>query len=216
MEMLTIAIAKGRIEKDLLCILKEIGLGSCIDPKSRKLVFIDSDVQIKYIFVKPVDVVTYVEKGVADIGFVGKDVIVEQEGNIYELLDLNIAKCHFAVAGPPLTQIYNPNKRLRVATKYVNIANKFFEDRQQIETIFLNGSVELAPLIGLSDVIVDLVETGNTLRANGLEELEFILESSARVVSNRVSYQFKFEEINKFVEALREWRNNNDQNPTAK
>ncbi|MDF2608118.1 MAG: hisG [Bacillales bacterium] len=216
MEMLTIAIAKGRIEKDLLSILKEIGLGTSIDPKSRKLVFIDSDVQIKYIFVKPVDVVTYVEKGVADIGVVGKDVIVEQEGNIYELLDLNIAKCHFAVAGPPLTQFYNPNKRLRVATKYVNIANKFFEDRQQIETIFLNGSVELAPLIGLSDVIVDLVETGNTLRANGLEELEFILESSARVVSNRVSYQFKFDEINKFVEALREWRNNNDQNLTAK
>ncbi|MGM9987402.1 MAG: ATP phosphoribosyltransferase [Bacillaceae bacterium] len=203
MEGLTIAIAKGRLEGEMLTRLKEVGLGEWIEPKSRKLIFEDKENKLTYIFVKPVDVVTYVQKGVADIGIVGKDVILEQKGDVYELLDLGFGKCTFAIAGFPNTTIYESQKVLRVATKYPTIAYSYFGDRQNIEVIYLNGSVELAPLMGLADVIVDLVETGNTLKANGLVVLEEMFEISAKVICNRVSYRFHNEKINGFLQDIK-------------
>lgn len=203
MECVTIAIAKGRLEKEMLAILKEIGLGHWIEEDSRKLIFEDEENNMRYIFVKPVDVVTYVQKGVADIGVVGKDVILEQKGDVYEVLDLGFGKCSFAIAGFPNTTIYESQKVLRVATKYPNIAYSYFNDKQNIDVIYLNGSVELAPIMGLADVIVDLVETGNTLRANGLVVLEEMFEISAKVICNRVSYRFHYEQIEQLINKIK-------------
>ena len=172
MDNIVIAIAKGRIEKDVYRRLKILNMEDCIETDSRKLIFTDEENKITYIHVKPSDVVTYVEKGVADLGIVGKDTILENENDdeVYELLDLGFGKCKFSVAGIKGKNNYSKEEILKVATKYPHIAKKYFKSRgQNIEIIKLNGSVELAPIVGLSDVIVDLVETGNTLKVNGLE-----------------------------------------------
>lgn len=209
MDNIVIAIAKGRIEKDVYRRLKILNMEDCIEIDSRKLIFKDEENKITYIHVKPSDVVTYVEKGVADLGIVGKDTILENENDseVYELLDLGFGKCKFSVAGLKGKNNYSKKEVLKVSTKYPTIAKNYFQSRgQKIEIIKLNGSVELAPIVGLSDVIVDLVETGNTLRANGLEIIEDICNISSRIISNRVSYKFNKEKIediiNKFASTL--------------
>lgn len=203
MDNIIIAIAKGRIEKDVYRRLKILNMEDCIETDSRKLIFTDEENKITYIHVKPSDVVTYVEEGVADIGIVGKDTILENESDneVYELLDLKFGKCKFSVAGLKGKNTYLREERLKVATKYPNIAKKYFKAKgQKIDIIKLNGSVELAPIVGLSDVIVDLVETGNTLKANGLEILEDMCNISSRIIANRVSYKFKKQKIENIVE----------------
>ena len=203
MENIVVAIAKGRIEKDVYRRLKILNMEDCIETDSRKLIFTDEKNHITYIHVKPSDVVTYVEKGVADLGIVGKDTILENENDneVYELLDLGFGKCKFSVAGVKGKNNYSKEEILKVATKYPNIAKKYFKSRgQKIDIIKLNGSVELAPIVGLSDVIVDLVETGNTLKANGLEIVEDMCNVSARIIANRVSYKFNKSKIEDIVE----------------
>ena len=203
MDNIVIAIAKGRIEKDVYRRLKILNMEDCIETDSRKLIFTDEENKITYIHVKPSDVVTYVEKGVADLGIVGKDTILENENDdeVYELLDLGFGKCKFSVAGIKGKNNYSKEEILKVATKYPHIAKKYFKSRgQNIEIINLNGSVELAPIVGLSDVIVDLVETGNTLKVNGLEIVEDMCNISSRIIANRVSYKFNKEKIENIVE----------------
>lgn len=203
MENIVIAIAKGRIEKDVYRRLKILKMEDCIETDSRKLIFTDEENKITYIHVKPSDVVTYVENGVADLGIVGKDTILENENDneVYELLDLGFGKCKFSVAGMKGKNNYSKEETLKVATKYPRIAKNYFKSRgQKIEIIKLNGSVELAPIVGLSDVIVDLVETGNTLKANGLEIVEDMCNISSRIIANRVSYKFKKSKIESIVE----------------
>ena len=203
MDNIVIAIAKGRIEKDVYRRLKILNMEDCIETDSRKLIFTDEENKITYIHVKPSDVVNYVEKGVADLGIVGKDTILENENDdeVYELLDLGFGKCKFSVAGIKGKNNYSKEEILKVATKYPHIAKKYFKSRgQNIEIIKLNGSVELAPIVGLSDVIVDLVETGNTLKVNGLEIVEDMCNISSRIIANRVSYKFNKEKIENIVE----------------
>lgn len=203
MDNIVIAIAKGRIEKDVYRRLKILNMEDCIETDSRKLIFTDEENKITYIHVKPSDVVTYVEKGVADLGIVGKDTILENENDdeVYELLDLGFGKCKFSVAGIKGKNNYSKEEILKVATKYPHIAKKYFKSRgKNIEIIKLNGSVELAPIVGLSDVIVDLVETGNTLKVNGLEIVEDMCNISSRIIANRVSYKFNKEKIENIVE----------------
>ena len=203
MDNIVIAIAKGRIEKDVYRRLKILNMEDCIETDSRKLIFTDEENKITYIHVKPSDVVTYVEKGVADLGIVGKDTILENENDdeVYELLDLGFGKCKFSVAGIKGKNNYSKEEILKVATKYPHIAKKYFKSRgQNIEIIKLNGSVELAPIVGLSDVIVDLVETGNTLKVNGLEIVEDMCNISSRIIANRVSYKFNKEKLENIVE----------------
>ena len=205
MDYLTIALAKGRIEGESFKKFKKMGLGDSIDTDTRKLIFKDEENKIIYIHVKPSDVVTYVEKGVADLGIAGKDTILENETDVYEINDLGFGKCKFAVAG---LKGDREDEYLKVATKYPNIAKKYFKEKgQKIEIIKLNGSVELAPIVGLSDVIVDIVETGNTLKANGLEILEDICNISARIISNRASYRFKYEQIQNIIRLFEELDN---------
>lgn len=203
MELITIAVAKGRIAKESCRLLKEIGLGDSIDLDSRKLIFEDKIKNIRFIYVKPSDVTTYVENGVTDLGIVGKDVILESDPDIYEILDLGFGKCRFSIAGIKGQWIYKKDDILKVATKYPEVTQRYFDERQQkIKLIKLNGSVELAPLVGLSDVIVDLVETGNTLRENGLQVIEDMMAVSARLISNKVSYRFKYERIRKIADSM--------------
>lgn len=203
MEKLTIALAKGRPAKHTIETLEAADM-QFIDfhEKSRKLVFYNVDESIKLIFVKAVDVPTYVERGAADIGIVGKDNILESRAEVYELLDLGIGKCKFSVAGFPDYTI-DANRPLTVATKYPNVAEKHFSRKgQEIETVKLNGSVELAPLIGLADVIVDIVETGNTLKENGLAVLEDIDDISTRLIVNKASFATKATEVRSFIDQL--------------
>ena len=204
MDNLTIAIAKGRIEKDIYRRLEALNMEKWIDRDSRKLIFTDEENHITYIHVKPSDVVTYVEKGVADLGIVGKDTILENENEseVYELYDLGFGKCKFSVAGMKgKKDKYLTSENLKVATKYPVIAKNFFKSRgQKIDIIKLNGSVELGPIVGLSDVIVDLVETGNTIKAKGLEVYEDLFDISARIIENRVSYKFNYDKIQKIID----------------
>lgn len=203
MQNLTIAIAKGRIEKDIYKRLSILDMEKCIERDSRKLIFKDEENGITYIHVKPSDVVTYVEKGVADLGIVGKDTILENENEseIYELYDLGFGKCKFSIAGMKGNkEKFLRAERLKVATKYPVIAKSYFKTRgQKIDIIKLNGSVELGPIVGLSDVIVDLVETGNTIKANGLEVYEDMFDISARIIANRVSYRFNYLKIENII-----------------
>lgn len=203
MDYLTIALAKGRLGKEAYEILKELQLANAIDLDSRKLIYVDEDKKLRYIYVKPSDVITYVEKGVADLGIVGRDTILEEEGDVYEILDLDIGKCKFSIAGIKGQEDYKKDEVLRVATKYPNVTKKYFEKMQQkIDIIKLNGSVELGPLVGLSRVIVDIVQTGNTLRANGLEVYEDICAINGKMIANRVSYRFKMKQIQKIIRAI--------------
>jgi ATP phosphoribosyltransferase len=204
LDYINIALAKGRLADKAYIMLKKAGLGDCIDPNSRKLIFKDDSKKISFIYVKPSDVVTYVQNGVADLGVAGKDVILESDSDVYEILDLGFGKCKFAVAGLKGEKIYKKDEVLRVATKYPKVSKRFFAEKEQrIKLIKLNGSVELAPLVGLSDVIVDLVETGNTLKVNGLEIIEDMFEVSAKLICNRVSYRFKYDRISKLLDKLK-------------
>lgn len=205
MDSLTIALAKGRTADSTIELLYKTGIEFPeFHKKSRKLVFYSSDKKIKLIFVKAVDVCTYVDKGAADIGVVGKDNILESDADIYELLDLKIGICKFSVAGridqPPLSE----TSSLTVASKYPKVARTFFKQKGiEIDIIKLNGSVELAPLIGMSDVIVDIVETGNTIRENGLKVMEDIDDISTRLIVNKSSFATKTASIQYIIDQFK-------------
>jgi len=208
---LTIAIPKGRLGEQAISMFKAAGIGESIDEKSRKLIFEDENKNIKFMLLKNSDVITYVENGVADIGISGKDMIMENNSDIYELYKMNIGKCKLSVAGIKGKKIFMDDTILKVATKFPEIAKKYFNSKgQKIRIIKLNGSIELAPILGLSDVIVDIVETGNTLKANGLEVLEDMYDVSAMVISNRISYKFKRKEIKEVIELLSKEDEKND------
>lgn len=203
--MVNIALPKGRIGNKSYSLLESAGY-SCpeiLEP-NRKLTFTNEEKGIRYFWVKPSDVAIYVERGAADVGVCGADIIEEYEPDIYEFLDLGIGKCKMCVCGEE-DFFENPEKILRVATKFPNIARKYYEETgRDIDIIKLNGSIEIAPLLGLSDVIVDIVETGNTLRENGLYVIKEILPISARFICNKISFQFKNEEIVKMTGSLSE------------
>lgn len=204
-QKLTIAMPKGRIFEEAVHFLQQAGLQVTAELQdSRKLIIPVKNTQLEFILAKPTDVPTYVEYGVADVGVVGKDVLLEEERDVYELLDLRIGYCRMMVAGmPDWKQTESP----RVATKYPKIASRYFREQgQQVEVIKLNGSVELAPMIGLADRIVDIVSTGRTLQENGLVELEHICEITTRLIANRASYRMKSEAVDdiaqKFLEVI--------------
>lgn len=205
MSYLTLAIGSGRTAKRAMELLEKAGIEfPDYHNKSRKLVIFDKEQTIKLIFVKAVDLPTYVEKGAADIGIIGKDTIMEEQPDVYELLDLDIGKCKVVVAGFPEQSIEHV-KTLTVASKYPEITKTFFAEKGiRIETIKLNGSIELAPLIGMSDVIVDIVETGTTLKQNGLIVLDEIADVSARLIVNKASYATKTSRIQQFIVELKE------------
>jgi ATP phosphoribosyltransferase len=202
---ITIALSKGRIFKDSLPLLAQAGIEPAEDPDtSRKLILETNRPQVKLVLIRATDVPTYVQWGAADIGVAGKDVLMEHGGEgLYEPLDLKIARCRMMVCGKPGADI--SARRLRIATKYVSSARRFFAARgQQIEVIKLYGSMELAPLVGLSDLIVDLVESGNTLKANGLVPLEHMADISSRLIANKASWKMKHATVTALVEAMRE------------
>lgn len=201
---LSVAIPKGRLGNQAIALFKAIGIGENIDEKSRKLIFEDKKREIKFMLLKNSDVITYVENGIADIGISGMDMIMEKSGDIYELYKMNIGSCKMSIAGIKGKKIFADDTVLRVATKFPETAVRYFADKgQKVKIIRLNGSIELAPILGLSDVIVDLVETGNTLRANGLEILEDMYNINAMVISNKISYKFKRNEIKEIIELIR-------------
>ena len=207
MRYLTFALAKGRLAKKTLALLEQIGI-TCEemkDPDTRKLIFVNEELKMKFFLSKATDVPTYVEYGAADIGVVGKDTILEEGRNLYEVMDLSFGKCRMCVCGPASArELLKKNEIIRGASKYPVIAKDYFNNRkhQTVEIIKLNGSVELAPIVGLSEVIVDIVETGSTLRENGLEVLEEICPLSARMVVNQVSLKMENERIHKLLEDL--------------
>ncbi len=204
---LTIALTKGRLAKKTLELLEQAGI-TCEemkDPSSRKLIFVNHEQKLKFFLAKGPDVPTYVEYGAADIGVVGKDTLAEEGRKMYEVLDLGFGKCRMCVCGPAgAREKLNHQEQIRVATKYPDIAKDYFYNRkhQTVEIIKLNGSIELAPLVGLSEVIVDIVETGSTLRENGLEVLEEIMPLSARMVVNQVSMKLEHERITELIREL--------------
>lgn len=206
MQYLTIALPKGKLfylAKDLFA---KVGfVADNLEEKSRKLVITNEELKLKFIIAKTADVPTYVEHGAADIGVIGKDVLMEAQKDVYELLDLGFGRCHLMMAVP------KDKKRAkltgythtRVATKFPNVAKQFFTSKgMQMEYIKMNGSIELGPIVGLSESIVDIVETGTTLRENNLEEIAFIAEASARLIANCASFKLKFDRISKLVKAL--------------
>lgn len=209
MRYLTFALAKGRLANKTLEMFEKIGI-TCEemkDPKTRKLIFVNEELKLRFFLAKANDVPTYVEYGAADIGVVGKDTILEEGRKLYEVLDLGLGKCRMCVAGPESAkELLTHGELIRVATKYPNIAKDYFYNKkhQTVEIIKLNGSIELAPIVGLSEVIVDIVETGSTLRENGLQVLEEVCDLSARVVVNQVSMKMEQERIHKFINQLKE------------
>lgn len=205
MRYLTVALAKGRLAELAMDIFSQIGMdcSEMKDKNTRKLIFTNEEYKMKFILVKASDVPTYVEYGAADIGIVGKDTLLEESRNLYEMVDLGFGKCRMCVCGPlDLKDKIHTMANLTVASKYTKIAAKHFREThgQTVEIIKLNGSVELAPLVGLSDVIVDIVETGSTLHANGLDVLEEVVDLSARFIVNKVSMKMETERIMKIVE----------------
>ena len=200
---INIALPKGRLGEKVYSLFAEAGF-ECpsILEENRKLIFENEDLGVRYFWVKPSDVAIYVERGAADIGVCGKDILLEYEPDIYELLDLKMGKCRIAVAAQK--DFYDDtDKTLRVATKFVNVAENFYAKKcREIDIIPLNGSIELAPILDLSDVIVDIVETGKTLYENNLEPIEDIVNISARLISNKASYQFKNETIENIKNSL--------------
>ena len=208
MRYLTIALAKGRLASKAMDMFEQIGI-SCEEMKdknSRKLIFVNEDLGIRFFLAKANDVPTYVEYGAADIGIVGEDTILEEGRNLYEVMDLGFGKCKMCVCGPESArEKLQHGELIRVASKYPSIAKDYFYNKkfQTVEIIKLNGSVELAPIVGLSEVIVDIVETGSTLRANGLTVLEEICDLSARMVVNQVSLKMEQERIRKLIYDLR-------------
>ena len=208
MRYLTFALGKGRLANQTLETFEKIGI-TCEemkDKKTRKLIFVNEEYKLRFFLAKGPDVPTYVEYGVADIGIVGKDTILEEGRNIYEVLDLGFGKCRMCVCGPKsASELLQHREQIRVATKYPKIAKNYFYNKkhQTVEIIKLNGSIELAPIVGLSEVIVDIVETGSTLRENGLEVLEEVTPLSARMVVNQVSMKMENERITKLITDLK-------------
>ena len=203
--MLNIALPKGRLGEKAYRMLKASGYEcSEIEQPGRKLIFENSEKGVRYFWVKPSDVAIYVERGAADLGIVGKDILLEYDPDIYELLDLKMGCCHMAVAGKK--DFHDPvGRTLKVATKFPNIAQTYYNSIcRDIDIIHLNGSIELAPILGLSDVIVDIVETGSTLKENDLVVYEKFVPVSARLIANVASYQFKDDAINAICKALKE------------
>ena len=208
MRYLTFALAKGRLAKNTLEILEKIGI-TCEEMKdkdTRKLIFVNEELKLKFFLAKAGDVPTYVEYGAADFGVVGKDTILEEGRDILEVVDLGMGKCRMCVCGPKSAEeLLKHHDMIRVASKYPNIAKDYFYNKkhQTVEIIKLNGSVELAPIVGLSEVIVDIVETGSTLRENGLDVLEEICPLSARMVVNQVSMKMENARIMKLISELK-------------
>lgn len=208
MRYLTFALGKGRLARQTLDIFEKIGI-TCQEMKdkdTRKLIFVNEELKLKFFLSKGPDVPTYVEYGAADIGIVGKDTILEEGRNIYEVLDLGFGKCRMCVCGPAeAKELLMHHELIRVATKYPKIAKDYFYNKkhQTVEIIKLNGSIELAPIVGLSEVIVDIVETGSTLRENGLGVLEDICPLSARMVVNQVSMKMENQRITKLIQELK-------------
>lgn len=209
--MINIALPKGRLGEKVYAMFEAAGY-ECpsIKENNRKLIFENSEKCVRYFWVKPSDVSIYVERGTADIGVAGKDILLEYEPEIYELLDLNIGKCRMAVAAK--RDFYdNGEKTLKVATKFQNIARSYYAGMcRDIDIIKLNGSIEIAPILGLSDVIVDIVETGTTLKENDLEVKKTIVDISARLIANKASYKFKNAEIESIAAKLKEQVKDND------
>lgn len=201
--MLNIALPKGRLGEKVYAMFEKAGF-ECpsIKENNRKLIFENEEVGVRYFWVKPSDSAIYVERGAADIGVAGKDILLEYEPDVYELLDLDIGKCRMAVAAKKEFRDDN-QKTLRVATKFTNIAQNYYASKgREIDMIHLNGSIEIAPILDLSDVIVDIVETGTTLKENNLEVKETIFPISARLIANKSSFKFKNTEIEKIVREI--------------
>ena len=199
-EMLNIALPKGRLGEKVYAMFKAAGFPCpSIEEQNRKLIFENEEVGVRYFWVKPSDVAIYVERGAADIGVAGKDILLEYRPRVYELLDLDIGKCRMAVAAQK-TFRDDPTRTLRVATKFSRIARDYYSSLgRDIDIIHLNGSIEIAPILGLSDVIVDIVETGTTLKENDLEVIETIVPISARLIANTSSFKFKNEAIQRLL-----------------
>ena len=208
MRYLTIALGKGRLAEQTMRLFEQIGI-TCEEMKdksSRKLIFVNEELKLRFFLAKGPDVPTYVEYGAADIGIVGKDTILEENRKLYEVLDLGYGACKMCVCGPESARQYlNHNQLIRVATKYPNIAKDYFYNKkhQTVEIIKLNGSIELAPIVGLSEVIVDIVETGSTLRENGLQVLEEVCPLSARMVVNQISMKMENQRISSLIHQLK-------------
>ena len=203
--MLNIALPKGRLGDKVYSLFAKMGY-DCSEflEDTRKLVIENPASGVRYLLIKPSDVGIYVERGAADIGVVGKDVLLETSPDVYELLDLNLGKCNLAVAARN-GYVEDTERTLRVATKYVNVTKNYYKGlNREIEIIKLNGSIELAPILGLSDVILDIVETGTTLKENDLSVFEYVAPSSARLTANKSNYQFKSEEIDRIVARMKE------------
>lgn len=206
---LTFALGKGRLANKTLEMLEQIGI-TCEEMKdknTRKLIFVNEELKLKFFLSKGPDVPTYVEYGAADIGVVGKDTILEENRRVYEVLDLGFGKCRMCVCGPASArELLQHHERIRVASKYPIIARDYFYNKkyQTVDIIKLNGSVELGPIVGLSDVIVDIVETGSTLKENGLEVLEEICPLSARMIVNQVSMQMETERIKDLISKMKQ------------
>ncbi|HIS26233.1 MAG TPA: ATP phosphoribosyltransferase [Candidatus Pullilachnospira intestinigallinarum] len=208
MRYLTIALTKGRLASRTLELLEKTGI-TCEEMKdknTRKLIFVNEEKKLRFFLAKGPDVPTYVEYGAADIGVVGKDTILEEGRKLYEVLDLGFGKCRMCICGPESArELLDSNRLIRVATKYPNIAKDYFLNKkhQTVEIIKLNGSIELAPIVGLSEVICDIVETGSTLKENGLKVLEEVCPLSARMVVNQVSMKMENERISAMIQQLR-------------
>ncbi|MDD3382513.1 MAG: ATP phosphoribosyltransferase [Bacilli bacterium] len=206
MNTITFALSKGRLAQEIIKMLETLGILSLeMEEQTRKLVFYSADKKYKIFLAKPTDVPIYIEYGIADIGVVGKDTIMEEKRSVTEVLDLKFGSCRLAVAGfSDAKKLLASKKNIRVATKYPNIAKEYFlKTKRYAEIIKLNGSVELGPLVGLSDVIVDIVESGKTLKENGLEVIEEIANVSARLIVNSASLKVKYEDINLIIEGLK-------------
>ena len=209
MRYLTIALTKGRLAQKTLDIFEKVGI-TCEeiqDKNSRKLIFVNEELKLKFFLAKGPDVPTYVEYGAADIGITGKDTIMEEGRRLYEVMDLGFGACRMCVCGPESAKEHlQTNKQIRVATKNPNISKDYFYNKkhQTVEIIKLNGSIELAPIVGLSEVIVDIVETGSTLKENGLKVLEEVCPLSARMIVNQVSMKMEDERIRKLIRELRD------------
>lgn len=201
--MLNVALPKGRLGEKVYDMFEKAGFPCpSIKENSRKLIFENEEKGVRYFWVKPSDVAIYVERGAADIGVAGKDILLEYQPDVYELFDLDIGKCRMAVAAQK-TFRDDPQKTLRVATKFTNIAKGYYAALgRDIDMIHLNGSIEIAPILGLSDVIVDIVETGTTLKENNLEVIETIVPISARLIANKSGFKFKSELIEEIVASL--------------
>lgn len=210
--MLNVALPKGRLGEKVYSMFEKAGFGcpSVMEKGTRKLIFENEETDVRYFWVKPSDVAIYVERGAADVGVAGKDILLEYEPNVYELLDLKTGICNMCVAGKKDLHL-RADQTVKVATKFVNIAKKYYSSiGRDIDIIKLNGSIEIAPILGLSDVIVDIVETGTTLKENDLEVKEKIVPISARLISNKASFKFKTAQIEALTSSLKKQVSEND------